>query len=371
VRGKDNKVSAPEPKPSVLKIVPYVGGRTQSRAGRPSIKLSANETPFGPSPKAVKAYEAAAQRLHIYPDGSAAALREALGRHHGIDPNRIVCGNGSDELLHLLAQAFLGPGDAILHSAHGFLAYPIAARAAGAEVIVVPERAHAVDVEGLLARLEPRVRLLFVANPNCTGTYLAQDEVLRLHRGLPPDVLLVLDAAYAEYVERNDYDPGFVLASRAENVVMTRTFSKVYGLAAARLGWAYCPLAVAEMLNRIRVPFNTSTAAQEAGLAALADQAHVARSVAHNREWRPKLAEALAKLGIEVVPSVTNFLVLRFPKTAGKTAAEADAFLDSHGLLLRRFDNYGLPDCLRLTVGMPDANMRVIEALTEFMGKPL
>ncbi len=362
-------MSAPKPRPSVLKIVPYVGGRALSHDGRPAIKLSANETPFGPSPKAVKAFEAAAARLHIYPDGSSAALRAALGKQHGIDRERIVCGSGSDELLHLLAQAYLGPGDAILHSAHSFIAYPIAARAAGADVIVVPEPALKIDVDGLLARLEPRVRLLFIANPNCTGTYLAQDEVLRLHRGLPQDVLLVLDAAYAEYVERNDYEPGLVLASRFDNVVMTRTFSKVYGLAAARLGWAYCPPGVAEMLNRIRVPFNTSTAAQEAGLAALADQAHVARSIAHNNEWRPKLAEALAKLGIEVTPSVTNFLVLRFPKTAGKTAAEADAFLDSRGLILRRMENYGLPDCLRLTVGLADANLRVIEALTEYMGK--
>jgi histidinol-phosphate aminotransferase len=353
----------------VLRIEPYRGGRAQSRSGRPAVKLSSNETPFGPSPAALKAFQDAARRLHIYPDGSAARLREALGRHYGLKPERIVCGAGSDELFHLLAQAYLGPGDAILHSAHGFVLYPIVARAAGGEPIAVPERALSVDVDALIARLEPRVRIVFVANPNCTGTYLAYDAVERLHRGLPKDVLLVLDAAYADYVERNDYDAGFSLASRAENVVVTRTFSKVYGLAAARLGWAYCPPAVADVLNRIRLPFNASTPAQAAGLAALEDQAHVARAVKHNSEWRPKLAEALSKLGIEVIPSVTNFLVLRFPKEKGKTAADADAFLDSQGLILRRFEAYGLPDCLRLTVGLPEANTRVIGALSEFMGK--
>lgn len=360
-------MSAPRPRPSVLAIEPYRGGRGASLSGRPAVKLSSNETPFGPSPAAVKAFQEAAARLHIYPDGAATALREALARRHGLEPQRIVCGAGSDEIFHLLAQAYLGPGEAILYSAHGFVLYPIVARAAGGEPIAVPERALTVDVEAMLARLTPRVRIVFVANPNCTGTYLPHDAVERLHRGLPKDVLLVLDAAYAEYVTRNDYDPGFTLAARAENVVVTRTFSKVYGLAAARLGWAYCPPAVADALNRIRLPFNASTPAQAAGLAALEDEAHVARAIAHNSEWRARLAQALAALGIGVTPSVTNFLVLRFPQEKGKTAAEADAFLDSQGLILRRFEAYGLPDCLRLTVGLPDANERVIAALTAFM----
>lgn len=357
-----------KPRPGLAAIEPYVGGRAKAPGGVRAIKLSANETPLGPSPRAVAAYQAAAANLHHYPDGSARALREAIARRFGLEAERIVCGNGSDELFHVLSQAFLGPGDELIHSAHGFLVYPIAARAAGADVVVVPERALTVDVDAILARVSPRTRAVMIANPNNpTGTYLGLAELRRLRAGLRPDILLVLDAAYAEYVRANDYEPGLALVRESENIVMTRTFSKVYGLASLRLGWAYCPPVVADALNRIRSPFNVSTPAQEAGIAALADGDHVARAVEHNERERRRLTDAIRALGLEVVPSVANFVLIRFPTSPGRTAAEADAQLAAEGLLLRRLEAYGLADCLRLSVGLEAHNSAVIAALARFV----
>lgn len=365
-RAKDGP--APQPRPGVLSIEPYVGGRATAHSGGRTIKLSANETPVGPSPKAIAACQEAAKAIHLYPDGSAVRLRQALAARYGLHADRIVLGNGSDELFHLLAQAYLGPGDEVLHSAHGFLVYPIAARAAGASVVVVPERAFTVDVDGLLSRVSTRTRMVTIANPNNpTGTYLPASEIRRLRHGLPPQVLLVLDGAYAEYVQRNDYEAGIELVATSDNVVMTRTFSKVYGLAALRLGWAYCPPVVADALNRIRGPFNVSSLAQAAGLAALADDAHIAKAVAHNTEWRGVLARDIGALGIPVVDSVGNFLLLSFPATPGRGAKDADEFLTKRGILLRRMDAYGLPDCLRLSVGLGEDNRAVIAALKEFV----
>jgi len=362
-------MSPPKPRPKIAEISAYVGGRHKAPGAARVIKLSANETPLGPSPKAVAAYQAGLSSLHIYPDQHYPALREAIAKRHGLEPDRIICGNGSDELFHLLAQAFLGPGDELLHSAHGFLVYPIAARAAGADVIVVPERKFTADVDALLAHVGPRTRLVMIANPNNpTGTYLPLSEIKRLRAGLPPDVLLVLDAAYCEYATANDYESGLELARESDNVVMTRTFSKIYGLAALRLGWAYGPAAITQTINRIRSPFNLSTPAQEAGIAAIADQAHIDRSIAHNETWRRWLTEQMTALGLEVIPSQANFILMRF---AGgeKQARAADEFLTARGLLLRQVSAYGLPDCLRLTVGTEEANKLVVAALGEFVGK--
>ena len=361
----------PTPRPGVLGIERYVGGRAKAPGGIRTVKLSANETPLGASPEAMEACRGAVGRSHLYPDGGAVALREAIAAKHGLDPQRILVGNGSDEIFHLLAQAYLGPGDEILHSAHGFLVYPIAARAAGADVVVVPEKNLTIDVDALVARASPRTRMVSIANPNNpTGTYLPASEIVRLRQGLRADILLVLDAAYAEYANVRGYTAGLEFVHDADNVVMTRTFSKVFGLAALRLGWAYCPLAVADAVDRIRSPFNVSSLAQAAGIAALGDDKHLARAIAHNTEWRAWLTDEIGKIGnraIEVVPSAGNFLLLRFPNTQGLTAAEADVHLTTKGLLLRRLDAYGLPDCLRLSVGLGEDNRAVVEALKEFV----
>jgi len=356
------------PKPGVLDIAPYVGGRAEVDGVAEAIKLSSNESALGPSPKAVAAYGAAASAMSIYPEGSAVILREAIAESFGLDPGRIVCGNGSDELLTLIANAYLKPGDEALMSEHAFLVYKIATLANSGVPVVVPEKNRRVDVDAMLAHLTPRTRLVYLANPNNpTGTYLGHEEVRRLHAGLSPDTLLVIDAAYAEYVRRNDYDAGIALTAKHSNVVMTRTFSKVYGLAGLRIGWVLCPLHVADVLNRIRMPFNVSVAAQAAGAAALRDHDHIERSVAHNEHWRGWLIEQIRAAGLKVDDSVCNFVLIRFPQTPGKTSQDADRFLCARGLILRGVAAYGLPDCLRLTVGPVEANQRVAAALREFM----
>jgi histidinol-phosphate aminotransferase len=358
------------PKPGVLEIAPYVGGRASVPGVTAPIKLSSNEGALGPSPKALAAYAAAAKDISLYPDGSAAILRQAVGAAYGLDPERIVCGNGSDELITMLANAYLQPGDEVLYSEHAFLVYRIATLANSGVPVSVPEKNRTVDVDAILAAVTPRTKLVYLANPNNpTGTYLPIDEVKRLHAGLPSTTLLVLDAAYAEFVQRNDYDAGIALASRHDNVVMTRTFSKIYGLAGLRIGWALVPAAVADVLNRIRGPFNVSIPAQCAGAAALADHDHLAAAVEHNALWRDKLTASLRALGLGVDESVCNFLLIRFPETPGKTAADADRYLSERGLILRGVASYGLPQCLRLTIGPAEACAKVQAALAAFMAR--
>jgi histidinol-phosphate aminotransferase len=359
--------TGPQPRPGVLEISAYVPGDDRSGAAR-VFKLSSNETPLGPSPRAIEAYRAAADRLHLYPEGSARALREAIAAAYGLNPERIVCGNGSDELLTLLAHIYLAPGEEAIFCEHGFLVYRIAILAAGGTPVVAPERAETADVDAILDRVGPRTRLVYLANPNNpTGTYLPYDEVKRLHASLPPHVLLVIDAAYAEYVRSNDYGSGVDLAAEAENVVMTRTFSKVFGLASLRIGWAYGPAAVIDALHRTRGPFNVNGAALAAGAAAVADRAHVERAVAHNSEWLPRLARETNALGLRVTPSVGNFLLIHFPDRAGRGAAEADSFLRERGLVLRRVAGYGFPNALRMSVGSEEANRAFLAALREFL----
>jgi histidinol-phosphate aminotransferase len=359
----------PQPRPGVLAIEAYVPGKSTAPDVAKVFKLSSNETPLGPSPNAVAAYQAVGTQLAEYPDGSASALREAIGRAFGLDPARIVCGAGSDELLHLLAQAFLGPGDEAVHTTHSFLVYPIATLAAGGTPVVAAEKNYTAHVDTILAAVTPRTRIVFIANPNNpTGTYLPFDEVQRLRRALPENVLLVLDAAYAEYVRRNDYESGLELVATSDNTVMCRTFSKIYGLAALRLGWLYGPAHVVDALNRIRGPFNINQPAIAAGVAAIEDTAHVQASAAHNARWLPWLTEEIRKLGLEVTPSAANFVLIHFPKDKGRTAKEADVFLTARGLILRRLEPYHLPGALRLTVGSEEANRLVVEALAQFMG---
>ncbi len=360
--------TAPIPGPGILDIAPYVGGEATAPGVERPIRLASNESALGPSPKAVAAYRALAGEIHRYPDGSAAELRSALGRHHGLDPERIVCGSGSDELIGLLLRAYAGPGSEVLYSRHGFLMYPIGAQAVGATPVAVPEHALTADVDGFLARVTPRTRIVFIANPNNpTGTYLSADEMARLHAGLPRHVVLAIDAAYAEFVNRNDYEPGIALVNRAENVVMLRTFSKVYALAGLRLGWAYCPPAIADVLNRIRGPFNVSAPALAAGVAAVEDVAALARARAHNQRWLPWLSERLTALGLLVTPSVGNFVLPRFPDDPRHNADAAFAFLQARGILTRQMGGYGLPQHLRITIGTGEEMEIVAAALSEFM----
>jgi histidinol-phosphate aminotransferase len=354
----------PQPRPGILDIAPYVPGKSGAAKVH---KLSSNESPLGASPKARAAFAACAGSLQLYPDGSATQLREAVAARYGLNPDHIVCGAGSDELLQLIAHAFLRPGDEAIYSQHGFLIFPIVIMANGAKAVGAPEEDYRASVDAILRLAGARTRVVFLANPNNpTGTYLPVTEVRRLHAGLPGDCLLVVDAAYAEYVRRNDYESGVELVSTFENVVMTRTFSKIHGLAALRLGWAYCPSHIADVLNRVRGPFNVSAPALAAGAAALADQAHIDRAIAHNDEWLPWLTREIVGLGLEVTPSVGNFLLIHFPGK-DKSAPRADAFLASRGLILRRMEAYGLPGALRLTVGTAEANRAIVAALKDFL----
>jgi len=355
---------SPAPKPGVLDIAAYVPGRSKATGGTRTFKMSSNENPLGASPKAVEAFRASAGDLALYPDGASTRLREAIGARYGLNPAHIVCGAGSDELLQLLANAYLREGDEAIYSAHGFLVYPIIIRANGAKPVAAPERNNTADIDAMLARVTAKTRMVFIANPNNpTGTYVPFSEIRRLHQGLPQDCILVLDAAYAEYVRRNDYEAGVELVSTQDNVVMTRTFSKVHGLAALRLGWAYCPPAIADVLNRVRGAFNVSAPAIAAGVAAMEDTAFLEHSISHNDVWLAWLTSELQELGLEVTPSVGNFLLVHF-----KGAASAvDDFLSSRGFVLRRMDAYGFPHALRLSVGTEEANRGVVAALADFL----
>ncbi|MBS0250086.1 MAG: histidinol-phosphate transaminase [Proteobacteria bacterium] len=360
--------TAPIARSGILDIAAYVPGESKVPGGLTPAKLSSNETPLGPSPAAIEAFKAAAGELERYPDGQATRLREAIARRYGLDMARIVCGSGSDELLGLLARGYLGPGDEAIYTAHGFLIYRIAILTNGATPVVVPERDLKTDVDAILAAVTPKTRMVFLANPNNpTGTYIPIEEVRRLRAGLRGDILLVLDAAYCEYVSRNDYEAGIELVATTPNTVMTRTFSKIYGLAALRIGWAYCPPEIADVLNRIRGPFNLSSPAIAAGAVAIEDVAHMERAKHHNDVWLPWVEGELRKLGLAVTPSVANFVLMHFPEGSDKTAAGADDFLKSQGVIVRRVGAYGFPNALRMTIGSESDNKRAIDALARYM----
>lgn len=354
------------PRPSILSVEPYVGGESKIPGVNRIVKLSSNEGAFGPPPGAVDAIRAMATEAHRYPDGGATALREAIGARFGLDPARIVCGNGSDELLCLLILAYGGEGTEIVMSAHGFLMYDIAGKWAGCRVLKVPEKNLCADVDGMIATCGPRTKMVFLANPNNpTGSILPQTEVDRLRAGLRDDVLLVLDSAYAEYVQRPDYDAGAKLVDASGTTVMTRTFSKIFGMGGLRLGWAYAPAAVVDVLGRVRGPFNVNAAAMAAGIAALAEPGWVEKNIAHNLEWRTMLSAALEKAGIKVWPSEGNFILADFATPA--RAKDADNALKQRGLIVRAMGGYGLPQCLRITIGTAEECTMVAEALSGFM----
>ncbi len=356
------------PRPGVFNVSPYVGGESSLPGVSRVIKLASNEGALGPSPRAIAAAHGSAETLCRYPDGGASVLRRALGERFGLDSDRIACGAGSDELIAILSRAYVGPGDEVLYSRHGFLMYAIVATGLGATPVAAPERDLTVDVDALLARVTGKTRAVFLANPNNpTGTYLPIGEVRRLHAGLPSDVLLVLDAAYAEYMTAADYDAGVALVDAADNVVMTRTFSKIYALGGLRLGWCYGSPAIIDVVNRVRGPFNVSTAAIQAGVAALADQAFVEQVRAHTARWRAWTTEALRRLGLDVPDSYGNFILARFADIDEANAA--DDFLRRRGLIVRKIGNYGLGESLRVTIGTEEEMRLLVEALAAFLGE--
>jgi histidinol-phosphate aminotransferase len=359
----------PQPRPGVLDLVPYIGGESKVTGVDRVLKLSSNEGALGPSPKALAALREAAVDMHRYPEGGCTALRRALGQHYGLDADRIVCGAGSDDLITLLVRAYCGPGDNIVYSAHGFLMYALNATAVGAAAIAAPEQGLRTDVDALLAAVTPLTRIVFVANPNNpTGSYITHDELNRLHAGLRPDILLVVDAAYAEYVRRNDYPSGLELVGATGNTVVLRTFSKIFAMGGLRLGWAYCPVAVADVLNRIRNPFNVSNAAQAAGIAALADVEHVEATRANNDQVLPWFARQLERLGLRPWPSVGNFVLVQFADAEpGRGAEDARLYLKQKGILVRQMEAYGLPDCLRITIGTQDEMNAVVAHLQDWV----
>ncbi|RWE74566.1 MAG: histidinol-phosphate transaminase [Mesorhizobium sp.] len=358
----------PTPRAGIMDIEAYVPGKSSAPAGVTKVyKLSSNENPLGPSPKAIEAAREVAAKLDVYPDGTARRLREAIGEVHGLNPANIICSNGSDEILGLLAQTYLAPGDEAVFTEHAFMVYKIYIQATGAKPVAVKETDERADVDAILAAVTPKTRIVFLANPNNpTGTYLPFSEVRRLHAGLPKNVLLVLDAAYAEYVRRNDYEAGIELAGSAENVVMTRTFSKL-GLGGARVGWMYGPAHIVDAINRIRGPFNVNATAIEAGIASIRDRAHIERSVTHNEKWLTWLSAELTGLGLRVTPSVGNFVLIHFPDDKEHSAAAADDYLSARGYILRRVTGYGFPNALRMSVGTEEANRGVIDALKTFL----
>ena len=351
-----------------MDIAAYVPGKSAAPEGVKLHKLSSNENPLGSSPAAQEAVKALAGKMEFYPDGSATRLRDAIAEAYGLNPANIVCSNGSDEIIGLIAQTYLSPGDEAIFTEHGFLVYKIYTQAAGATPVSVKEKDIRADVDAILAAVTPKTKIVFLANPNNpTGTYIPFDEVRRLHAALPSHVILLLDAAYAEYVKRNDYESGIELVSGNENVVMTRTFSKVHGLGGIRLGWCYAPAHIADALNRMRGPFNVNAAAIEAGVAAIRDRGHVERSVHHNEQWLPWLTDELTKLGLKVTPSVGNFVLIHFPAAEQHSAAKADDYLTARGYVLRRVAAYGFPNALRMTIGTEESNRGVVAALKEFL----
>ncbi|MBN8808660.1 MAG: histidinol-phosphate transaminase [Sphingomonas sp.] len=364
-------MTAPQPKPWIMAIAPYVPGRSTTDDGRKVAKLSSNENPLGTSPKARAAFESAAGTLERYPDASANELREVLAAKHGLDPARIIYGNGSDEVLHLAAGAFAGPGDEVIFVHYGFAVYEIAARRVGATPVIAPDKDYATDVDAILAAVTERTRIVFVANPNNpTGTYASRDEIARLHAGLRPDILLVLDHAYAEYIEGDAEDGGMALAATAPNVLVTRTFSKMYGLAAERIGWGYAAAPIIEAMHRIRLPFSITIAGTAAAVAALGDTGFVEHTRAHNAEWRAWFADEIARLGnagLRAVPSQANFVLVLFE--GALTAEVAYKGLMEAGYIVRWLPGQGLPHGLRITIGTADECRGVIAAMRAMVEK--
>ncbi len=366
----------PSPKPlaGLSRIAPYVAGDSSIEGRENAIKLASNEGPFGPSPKTVAALREVAEDYHRYPDGDSREVREIIAARHNLTFEQVICGCGSDELISLLCRSYAGPGDEILYSAHGFAMYPIYGLTVGADLAAAPETEITVDVDNMLAAVTEKTRLVFIANPNNpTGTYLPETELRRLHAGLRDDILLVVDCAYEEYIDEPDYVNGLDMVREYENVVALRTFSKIYGMGGIRLGWGYFPPEVANIINRMRSPFNVSYPAQVAGAMALHDTDFIDMSRAHNKKWLAWTRDQIRSLGLTVPDSYANFVIVRFPPadpsdhTRNMDATAADSFLKSRGVIVRRLAGYGLPDALRISIGLEDEMRQVVDALAAFV----
>lgn len=359
--------ASPRPNPWIAAISPYEPGRARLAPGVTPIKLSSNENPWGPSPAAIEVMRAHVHGVHRYPDGAATTLRERIGFVHDLDPARVVVGTGSDELLQLLPTIYCAPGDTVVHVRHGFMVYPIAARRAGAEPIAAPDRDFVADVDAILATVRDNTRIVYLANPNNpTGTMIGRDEVRRLADGLRPDIILVIDQAYAEYRPEADPDGGLELARTRSNVVATRTFSKIYGLGGLRVGWATACGAIVGELNRVRTPFPTATLSLVAAETALSDQEWVARCRDANTRNRARLAEAIAglgNLGLRAVPSEANFILMTCASDGPLPADTVKTGLEADGIIVRHLPAQGLPDALRITVGTDDEVSAVVQSL--------
>ena len=353
----------PTPKKGITEISPYVGGKSKADGAARVIKLSSNENPWGPSPKAAAAYAAEASQLHRYPDGGHTILREAIARVQNLPSAQLICGAGSDELIGMLVHAYAGAGDEVLYSKHGFLMYKIYTLGNGATPVTAPEKNLHTDVDALLAAVTPRTKIVFVANPNNpTGTVIPFSEIRRLREGLREDIILGLDAAYAEYLDQPDYEDGISLVKENTNTIVFHTFSKIYGLPALRLGWAFAPAHMIDVMNRVRSPFNVNTPALAAGVAAMEDQAYLADMRAKNAVELKRVADTVSQLGYEVVPSKTNFILVKFDADV----PAMNAHLASRGLIVREVAGYGLPEYLRISIGTTEENGILISALNDF-----
>ncbi len=356
------------PKASIAGLVAGKPALVAAPAAGQVVRLHLNEGALGPSPSAMEAMRAVAERIDRYPGIDASGLVTALGRRHGIVPERIVLGCGSDELIQFLCLAYVEPGEEVIHTQYGFVQFPIATRIAGGVPVSAPDDGFTASVDAILERVTPRTKLVFLANPNNpTGTCLPAAEIRRLRDGLPDRVLLVVDAAYAEYVQRPDYTAGIELVETTDNTVMLRTFSKAFAMAGLRLGWAYCPRPVADVLYSVRPPYGVNAPSLAAAVAAVEDQAFQDATVAHNARWMPWLQERLRELGVEPMPTVANFMMVRFPTEPGRSAEAVRAFLAGRGILVREMAGYGAPEYIRLSVGREDENRRLIDAVCDFL----
>lgn len=356
-------MTAPIPQPGILDIKLYVGGQSALPGHSDVLKLSSNENPLGPPPAAVEAIQAAASQAHLYPNTDHAELRAAIGAVHALDPDRIICGVGSDEVLQFVTQAYAGQGDEIIHTAHGFSLYPVLIKMAGATAVCVPETDRVVDVDAILGAMTDKTRVILVTNPgNPTGTILAQAELERLIQAVPEHIVVVLDGAYTEYT--GGYDGGVSLIGDRPNVLMTRTFSKIYGLGGLRVGWGYGAKDMIDVMTRLRQPFNLSDMQMSAAIAAVQDRTWVHDCAQLNADQRARLIGALGQLGIACDDSATNFVLARFADEAEADAA--NAALAANGIIVRKVAGYGFPQALRITVGDVDQTGRVIETLTQW-----
>lgn len=361
----DATMAAPSPKPGILDIAPYVGGKGSLDGVAEPIKLSSNENALGAGVAARQAFASVLEKIHVYPDGRADKLRAAVAKHHGLEEDRLIFGNGSDEVFALLNQTYLSAGDNIVTGQYGFLAYRISAMGCEATVKLAPEPGFKAEIDALLEQVDERTKIVYVSNPsNPTGTWNSAAEIRALHAALPSHIILVVDEAYAEFVVEPEWESAFELARNANNIVVTRTFSKIHGLGGLRIGFGYAPKDVIEAMDRIRLPFNVSVPGLAAAIAAVDDLDHQKASRDLVLEWRPRLTQAIKGLGYEVLPSAGNFILTLFADAAQANAA--NDYLNSKGIIVRGVGGYGLPQGLRITIGTEEQNRAVIDALTAF-----